>query len=463
MPSITRRSFLGSSAAGAASVLFARRAACAKRPRPNILFFLADDQRADVLGCAGHPILRTPNIDQLARGGVRFANSFVTTAICAASRASILTGLHERTHGYTFGTPPVHALHAAQSYPALLREAGYRTGFFGKFGIQMDSPPEALFDTFEMRDQPYWQSGRHIDELNAEGAIRFLTRHDARQPFCLSVSFSSPHANDGDFENHYPCIDAVKGMYEDQLMPQPRLNDPEIFERHPEFLRNSMNRIRYHWRWDTPEKYQKNMRAYFRMLSGVDLLIGRVLEALAVQGLADNTVVVYAADNGYYMAERGFSGKWSHYEESLRVPLILRDPRLPAARQGKVCEAMTLNLDLPATFLALGGVAQPDTYPGRSLVAWCAGEPPSDWRTSFFCEHRMNHPDIPKWEGVRDTRYVYARYYEQDPVYEFLHDLQTDPDELVNLAGDPEHAAMLSHFRTQCTAMSLGYGTPRPS
>lgn len=439
--------------AGFLFVLGAAGHAAADVTRPNILFILADDQRNTTLGCAGDAIVQTPHIDSLAKEGVRFSNAFVTTAICAASRASILTGLTERTHGYTFGEPPVPRPFTEAAYPALLRKAGYRTGFVGKFGANYEGFEEAaMFDVFHDRDRPYVKkqadgSTRHVDEINTEQAIQFLDSTSAGQPFCLSVSFSSPHGEDGDLENHFPCIDAVKGMYEDVTFPAPRLGDPAIFDAHPTFLKESMNRVRYHWRWDTPEKYQKNMRAYYRMLSGVDVMVGRMLEALKERDLADNTIIVYMADNGYYMGDRGFSGKWSHYEESLRVPLIIHDPRHP---RGAVVDAFALNLDIAPTLLALAGVAIPSHYQGKSLLPVLVGEKPADWRTSFYAEHRMNHLQIPKWEGIRDTRYVYARYDAQSPPYEFLHDLQTDPDELKNLAGDPEHETILQEMRSQC-------------
>lgn len=130
-------------------------------------------------------------------------------------------------------------------------------------------------------------------------------------------------------KGHFPVIDAVKDMYQNVEIPAPRLRDPTIFENLPEFLRKSMNRERYFWSWDTPGKYQQNMRAYFAMISGVDLMISRVLDKLSSQGVADNTVIIYASDNGNYMGERGLAGKWSHFEQSLRIPLIIHDPRLP--------------------------------------------------------------------------------------------------------------------------------------
>ena len=280
------------------------------------------------------------------------------------------------------------------------------------------------------------------------------------KPFCLSVSFNAVHAEDGDKKDHYPWPKAVDGMYDDVAIPSPRLGAPKIFESQPEFLKKSMNRNRWSWRWDTPEKYEKNMRAYFRMISGVDRVVGRVLAALQKQGLADNTVVIYTGDNGYYMGDRGFAGKWTHYEQSLRVPLIIYDPRLPQGQRGGVVDPMALNVDLPATMLDLAGVPVPKHYTSRSLAGILRGEVPAGWRTDFFCEHLMDTPTIPKWEGVRGRRYVYARYFEQEPAYEFLHDLKTDPDQLKNFAGAPDYADTLAAMRKRCTHLRDAYGGP---
>jgi arylsulfatase A-like enzyme len=434
--------------------------------RPNLLFFFIDDQRDTTLGCMGDPIVQTPTIDRLAERGVLFRNAFVTTSICASSRACVMTGLTERTHGYNFGKPPVAESFTRASYPAVLRQAGYRTGFFGKFGANYEnfdqlqaSEDTKIFDSFENRDRPYLRKQedgtiRHIDELNTEGAIRFLQADAGQQPFALQVSFSSGHAEDGDKDNHYPFIDAVKDLYSDVTFPEPRLNDPEIFMNQPEFLRESMNRDRYYWRWDTPAKYQKNMRNYYRLISGIDVMMKRVLDTLDAQGLAENTVIIYVADNGYYMGDRGFAGKWSHYEESLRVPMIIMDPRREAKRD---VQKMTLNIDVPVTLLDLAGVEIPAHYQGRSLVPFLDGKRRRDWRSDFFCEHRMEHASIPKWEGIRDERYVYARYDGQVPAYEFLHDLKRDPDQLTNLATNPKYAKQLARFRARNEELRTRY------
>ncbi len=426
--------------------------------RPNIIFFLADDQRYDQLGCAGHEILKTPNIDRLAGGGVRFDHAFVTTPICAASRASIFTSLYERAHAYTFRTPPLARRFSTQSYPALLRRAGYRTGFVGKFGVGVQRGVTAeMFDSFRpLNRSPYFKlmpdgNRRHITELSGDYAVEFL-RESAKgeRPFCLSVSFNAPHAEDNDKQNQYPAPYAVASMYEGDEIPAPRLSDPQIYAEQPELLKRSLNRVRYFWRWDTPDKYQKNIRGYYRMISGIDRVVGRVTKELKRLGLADNTVIIYSGDNGYYLAQRGFAGKWSHYEESLRVPLILFDPR-PNRKAGIVVDEPVLNIDIPATIVSLAGIDVPLEYQGKSLLSLAQGTVPRHWRSHFFVEHLMEYPvRIPKWEGVRTARFKYARYFEQQPPYEFLHDLQADPDELKNLAGDTSYAAELERLRKLC-------------
>lgn len=470
---IDRRTFLRTAAgtvcagltSGCANTANMRTATSGSK-RPNILFFFVDDQRNDTLGCAGHPILKTPVIDGLAENGVRFKNTFVTTSICAASRASVFSGVHERTHGYTFGKPPVPPAIAKYNYPDLLQKAGYRTGHFGKYGCRMATKPQNMFDSFKnIGRHPYFHKmpdggKRHETDLCADNAIKFLKAQPSDQPFCLQLSFNAVHAEDSDKRpgsGHYPWPPSADGMYEDVKIPPPRLGDKEIFEKQPEFLKKSLNRKRYFWRWDTPEKYQANMKAYFRMISGVDNAIGRVLKALEKAGMADNTIIIYSADNGYYMGDRGFAGKWSHYEESLRVPLIVCDPRLPKGKRNRVVSPMALNIDIPATILDIAGVPKPQTYQGRSFMPIVTGKIKDNGREEFFCEHLMNHEAIPKWEGVRGKRYVYARYFEQNPPYEFLHDLKKDPDQLKNFADDPEYTVVLKKMREKTDKMKKKY------
>lgn len=465
-----RREFARAIGIGAATTLTLPRvlaAAGTPKKQPNIIFFLSDDHRSDLMGCAGHQILKTPTMDSLAEQGVRFENTFVTTSICAASRATLFTGLYERTHKFTFRTPPIAAEHCDSSYPSLLRAAGYRTGFVGKFGVSVPRDRLAkMFDYYKpLGRNPYFKkqpdgSLRHLSQITGDHAIEFLRQQEPGRPFCLSVSFNAPHAEDSDKENHYPWPKAVDGLYENLTVPPPPLSDPSVFESQPKFLKKSLNRQRWFWRWDTPAKYQKNVKAYFRMISGVDHVMGRVLGQLDKLGLADDTVVVFSGDNGYYLGSRGFAGKWSHYEESLRVPLIIYDPRLPEPQRGRVVHHMALNADIAPTIVALAGLEVPALHQGRSLVPLVQGETVSDWRTDFFCEHLFDREGIPKWEGVRDWRWVYARYFEQSPPYEFLHDLRKDPTQLKNLAADSAYAQVLARMRKRCDELRDHYGGP---
>ncbi len=440
--------------------------------KPNILFVLVDDQNNETLGYTGHPIIKTPNIDRLAEKGVLFKNAFVTTSICMASRASIFTGLTQRTLNYRprdpLGTTRITDKNLLASFPILLREAGYRTGYYGKNHVHYQNGNQFAFDlmfdewehlTLGMKELPNGTT-RHSDELIGDRSVEFLRSQPEEQPFFLFMSMTIAHAQDRNLSpgmGHYPWPKAVDGMYEDVEPLRPRLDDPAVFESLPDFLKGSLNRSRYFWRWDTPEKYSVNMRAYYRMLTGMDGIVGRVLEELEKQGLRENTIVIYTADNGYYMGNRGFAGKWSHFEESMRVPLIIQDPRQSISQRGKIEQSFALNLDLPSTFLDLAGLNVPETYQGQSLTPFLSGSRPDDWRTFFFWEHHQFQDIIPAWSGIREERYAYAGYDRMDPPFEFLHDLQRDPDQLKNFADDPEYAEILLRLRQRTAAAIKQY------
>ncbi|MCA9048465.1 MAG: sulfatase [Planctomycetaceae bacterium] len=452
------------------SVLFASLLPVKAGTPPNILFLLTDDQRNDTLGCAGHPIIQTPNIDDLAKNGVHFTNSFVSHSICWVSRATLLTGRTCRSFGLPDRPDTVKPEAVADLNPDVMRAAGYRTALFGKWHVKgpAELKPQQHFDSFEaIHRNPYYKKQpdgtlRHETELIGDRAKEFLREQSPDRPFMLSLWFNAAHAEDGDKRpgiGHYPWTKATHPMYEDIRVPPPRLGAAEIFDSQPQFLKDSINRERFFWRWDTPDKYQSNIRAYFRMITGIDIVLGEIRDVLKERGLADNTIIVYSADNGYYMGDRGFAGKWSHYEQSLRVPLIIYDPRLPESQRGRKVDQLAVNFDLPATFVDWSGTKIPDSYQGRSLKAIVEGDENVWWRTDFFCEHVCLAPNI-TWEGVRDQRYVYARYFDQQPVYEFLHDLQTDPDQLTNFADNADYAPVLQKMRSRCDELVSQYGGP---
>jgi choline-sulfatase len=442
----------------------------AETARPNIVFFFSDDQTSDTLGCYGHPIIRTPNLDVLASRGVRFENSFVSQSICWVSRTSILTGLTGRSYGTPDDPDLTRADVAETLHTDLLREQGYRTGFFGKWHAKMPKGhrPADHFDEFEnIFRNPFFKkqpdgSLRHETDLIVDRGIDFVERLPEDKPFALYLWFNACHAEDGDRRPgpHFAWPQSADGMYEDVAMPAPRLNDPAIFENLPDFLRTTIARERFFWRWNTSQKYETNLRAYYRMVSGIDAAIGRFMAAIEQAGLAENTIIVYSSDNGFHMGNRGLAGKWSHFDESLRVPLIISDPRVPAAQQGTVSDALVLNLDLPSTFLDWAGVPVPGHYQGHSLRPIVDGQQPSDWRTEMFHEHFAVRHRIPAWEGLRTERFKYARYFDHD--YEFLHDLKNDPDELTNLAADPAFATTLETLRQRTAEVVAELGGPLP-
>lgn len=434
--------------------------------RPNILLLYADDQRNHTLGCAGHPIVKTPNIDQLAGKGIRFENAFVTTSTCWVGRSCLFTGCYERKHLYRVTAGPLNPALCQSSFFAVLKQSGYRTGHLGKehVAISEDSATKMWDVRRKLGRNPYFKkqddgSERHETQILGDWGIDFLKEQPANKPFCLQVSFNATHAEDGDRRpgiGHYPWPKVTDGMYEDQTMPLPSLNDPAIYESQPDFLKASINRQRYFWRWDTPEKYQTNMRAYFRMLSGIDHVVGRLARQLQKQGLDDNTIIIYTADNGYYLGDRGFAGKWTHYEQSLRIPLIIRDPRLPENQQGKVISNIALNSDLASTIINLAGLPSPKSHTGVSLLPLLNGKKIEGWRHEFLCEFLAVPRTIPRWEGVRGTDWVYARYFvngTDQPPFEFLHHLKEDPDQLKNLAASQKHHSMLLKMRARCDAL----------
>ena len=441
-------------------------AAAEDRP-PNLVFFLTDDQTQTAVGCYGNPIIQTPNIDRLAARGVRFDNATVSHSICWVSRTTLLTGLT----GRTYGTPGNRELARPEAVETLvsdrLRTAGYRTGFFGKWHAKMPKgyEPKDHFDEFEaIGRNPFFKkqpdgSLRHETDLIVDRGIEFLRSQAKDRPFALNMWFNACHAEDSDRRpgiGHFTWPQSADGLYADVTFPPPKLNSPQDFDVLPEFIRTDINRQRYFWRWNTPEKYQTNMQAYARMTTGIDSAIGRFLEALDEAGMADNTIVVYSADNGYHMANRGLAGKWTHFEESLRVPMIIADLRASSSPITPVHQPV-LNLDLPATFLDAAGIEVPESYQGESLMRFVRGQTPDQWRRDAFHEHFAVRNRIAAWEGVRNERFKYARYVDHDD-YEFLFDLTADPLEQNNLADAPESEPTLIAMRAATDRYLDQYG-----
>ena len=426
---------------------------------PNIIFLLTDDHRADALGCAGNRIIKTPNLDELATGGVRFTNAFVTTSICAASRASIMSGQYVRRHRIDDFRTSFSQENLAQTYPLLLRGAGYRIGFVGKYGIgRGDDFPIDKYDfwrgcpgqceSYERKDK----SGKykHLTQIIGEQSLEFLQTCSTQQPFCLSVSFKAPHVQDSDPRQFIPDR-AYQNLYDDVTIPAPKTADPKYFEQLPEFLRNSIARKRWQKRFSTNEKYQQSVKNYYRLIYGVDVVTGRIRAELKRLGLDKNTIIIIIGDNGFYLGEHGLAGKWFPHEESIRVPLIVYDPRAKQSLGSVTRQEIALNIDIAPTILELAGVEIPIRTQGRSLVPLLKGQK-TEWRKDFFYEHLCLPKKIPQSIALRNDRWKYIRYIDHDR--EELYDLANDPHEISNLATDKKYAKMLESMSSRCNQLA---------
>lgn len=425
-------------------------ATCLAEKPMNVLILYGDDWRHDVLGAAGHPVVRTPRLDSLAGQGVRFTHNCVTTSICGVSRASLFTGQWMSRHGCrafkAWQTP------WDESLPGLMRAHGYFTGHVGKW--HNGPAPEEKFDFARFYSGRHWYpepgGGRiHATKRNERDALEFLRARPKDKPFFLNVAFFTPHAEDSNPEQFLPQPESM-ALYADVAIPLPPTATDAAWRNLPDFF-NEKNegRNRWTWRFDTPEKYQRMMKNYYRLVTEIDTTCGLLLDELRAQDELDRTLVIFTTDNGYFHGEHGLADKWYPHQESIRVPLILRDPRLPTEKSGTTNDHFTLNVDLAPTILAAAGIPAPITMQGRDLSPLYLGEPPPDWRTEFFYEHPVidKASFIPSSEAVvrKDWKYMVWPDYGVEQLF----DLNQDPGETRDLAADPNHAAKLTELRAR--------------
>jgi arylsulfatase A-like enzyme len=418
----------------------------------NVIFLLADDQRWDTLGSYGNRIVETPELDQLAAEGVRFEHMFVTTSLCVTSRASFITGQYARRHQIWDFATQLTDQQLAESYLGRMKAAGYHLGFIGKYGV--GDPPENYFEynrAFPGQGRFILEvdgKTRHLTSVMGDQAVEFVQTAPEGRPFCLSVSFKAAHVQDSyDITDEpFPYDPELADLYADVVIEPPVSALPEFFSRLPRALQDSEARLRWAIRFWGPTRHQESVKGYYRLVTGIDRVVGRLRRALAERGLSDTTAIVYSGDNGFFLGEYGLAGKWTPHEPSIRVPLLVHDPRLPAGGRGAVRREMALNIDVAPTLLELAGLEPSASMQGRSVMPLVRGETP-EWRTDFFYEHVFEHPRIPKTEGVRTERWKYIRYVDEDPAIEELYDLGQDPQELDNLAGRKEWEPVLEKLR----------------
>ncbi|MBI5693157.1 MAG: sulfatase [Verrucomicrobia bacterium] len=428
-------------------------AAAADR-KPNFLFVYTDDQRWDAMSVvqrehgerARFPWLQTPHMDRLAAEGVRFRNAFVTLPLCAPSRAVFLTGRYNHLNGIANNRTPfpeTSVTHATQ-----LRAAGYTTAYVGKWHMGQQSGQRPGFDysaSFTGQGRYYdcpievngvsTPSKGWVDDVTTDYAIDFIRKNRAK-PFSVVVGFKATH---GPFDPPERARERFAGA---QMRPVPNLGLRPPFRVTPN---------------DPIVKTGATTNlGYFRCISAADDNLGRLLATLDELGLADDTVVVFASDNGYYLGEHSLGDKRSLYEESIRIPLLARYPR--QFPRGRAVDEMVLNLDLAPTWLDLAGVPVPREMQGRSWAPLATGKR-TDWRQSILVQYFLENafPTTPTTVAVRTATAKLIKYPGHDEWTE-LFDLAADPYETRNLARDPAHAALLAklnaEFERETTAVA---------
>ncbi|ARA94110.1 sulfatase [Rhodothermaceae bacterium RA] len=473
-------------------------------PPPNIVFIFTDDHSARAISAYGSEINQTPNIDRLAAEGMRFANCFVTNAICAPSRATILTGLYSHANGQLTNQETFDG--SQRTFPKLLQEAGYQTALIGKWHLK--SAPTG-FDHWQVLigQGPYYNPPirtatdttvipGYTTNIITDLSLDWLqNQRDPARPFMLMVQHKAPHRRWEPGPDHLtlyddqtiPIPDTFFDDYEGRaspaaeanmridenltaldlkIVPPNNLTEEQLeawnaaYGPKNEALRERPLEGEEFARW----KYQRYIKDYLRTVASVDDNIGRLLDYLDQTGLAENTVVIYTSDQGWYLGEHGWYDKRWMYEESLRTPLIVRWPA--AVEAGAVSYDMVSNVDFAATFLDLAGATIPADLHGRSLKPILLGQAPDDWRDSFYY-HYYEYPAshcVQRHYGVRTERYKLIYYYLVDE-WE-LFDLHEDPDELTSVYDDPAYADVVSDLKAELQRLRTELNVPdddRPS
>lgn len=412
-----------------------------KNEKPmNIVFFLADDLRWNSLACMGNTMLQTPNIDRLSKDGIRFTHACVTTSISMVSRATLLTGQYMSRHNIREFGVPLSDDAFAMSYPAQLRKTGYWAGYVGKYGVGKIKPN--CFDFSVEYEGRHWlpagdSDSIHVTEKNKRDALEFLKNRPVDKPFVLTVGFFATHAQDN-HPDQYRYQPQSENLYKDDYIPVPETAADTFFNLLPPFLANEENegRIRWHWRFDTPEKYQRYMKAYYRMLTEMDHAIGEIVDELKNQGVYENTLIIFMGDNGYFHAEHGLADKWYPYQESIRVPLIVYDPRIPEKKRNTTNDKFVLNIDIAPTILTAAGIPVPDGMQGDDFSKLYLSKKDINWREDFFYEHPFvtSEKRIPASEALvtKTEKYIFWPFYK----YEEYFDLVNDPLEKSNGIND---------------------------
>ncbi|MFB9057312.1 sulfatase-like hydrolase/transferase [Mariniflexile ostreae] len=475
------------------------------KTKPNIIFLMTDDQRWDTMGCYGRPEFNTPNIDKLSEEGVTFDNAFYAVAICMPSRVTMMTGRYNSNHRVGFVAPDDYTLSQAdfaQSYPAILKNAGYRTGFIGKVGFTVSekatrpsTPKEPFYkehlsntfdyfagsETYDWKGHVVWpendvvlqdifkegrkNSGRTL--RTGEAMLHFIDTQPKDQPFCLSVSFYAVK-HDKDRDVYMPHYEQFKDH--DFSIPDNWVagDNPVL----PKVVKENARGVYLHrQRSSTPEMYQGLVRRFATQGYTVDDQVGLLVEKLKEKGMLENTVIIYTSDNGRFQGSHGLFDKCLLYEESVKAPLIIYDGRMPVSKRQRRENALVSSVDMASTIVSLAGLEPSNLMQGKAITAVLnQTQDMSQWRDAVFMEdlflvdmfkerYEKNVDEINqslidrnksyRAHGVRTERWKYFVYYEHTPKIEELYDLEKDPLEQQNLANRPEHTVILKKLRAR--------------
>ncbi|MDD4872256.1 MAG: sulfatase [Kiritimatiellae bacterium] len=437
--------------------------------RPNIVYIMSDDHAAHAISAYGSKINQTPNIDRLAKEGVRFNHCYAVNSICTPSRATVITGKYSHING----VPVFNRFDGSQPTIAkYLQAAGYYTGMFGKWHLGSDPtgfdkwtilPGQGVYHNPAFLEP----SGRrvidgYVTDIITDLAIEFIknrpkdpsTGSGQGKPFFLMCHNKAPHRNWQPDEKHAK-------MYEDKEIPEPTTLRDDYSTR-TDAARETTMTVANHLtktdlKMDPPAgltgdtllkwKYQRYMQDYLRCIASVDDNVGRLLDFLDKEGLRDNTIVIYTSDQGFFLGDHGWYDKRFMYEESIKMPFLVRWPGVTKA--GTVQDALAINPDFAPTFMDAAGLSVPADMQGRSLVPLMRGERPADWRKSFYYRyyHDPGHHNTRAHYGVRTDTHKLIYFWRKDQ-WE-MYDLEKDPGELKNIYNDPSQKELVEKLKAE--------------
>jgi len=495
-------------------IAFVMFAACSVKEssRPNIVFIMTDDHGYQAVSAYNGELNSTPGLDRIADEGVIFTNSFVCNSICAPSRAALLTGKHSHANGHIDNRCRFDS--SQVTFPKLLREAGYQTALIGKWHLKSEPTGFDYWNILPGQGQYYnpdfiemgkkYRINGYATTIITDMAIDWIRSRDKSKPFCILVHHKAPHRNwmpdSLDFElfrgRQFPLpptyFDDYSGrkaasrqemsiardmhlgfdlkvinpetdslsendkgylwMLNNRLSPEQRKAWNRAYERETdEFIERKLT-------GDSLDiwKYNRYMTDYLRTIQSVDRNTGRLLDFIDSEGLRDNTLVVYTSDNGFYLGEHGWFDKRFMYEESFRIPLMMRLPEGYDAHG--VIDLMVQNIDFAPTFLEVAGIKPPEEIQGISLVPLLKGKKVKKWRDALYY-HYYEYPgehQVRRHYGIRTGRYKLIHFYGDIDAWE-LFDLKTDTAEMNNLINDPEYSSIIQELKDRLSELRADY------